>query len=68
MTSTQPFQGEASHVRCYPFAMKQWETRIMYRACERVVTALNDGQQVELGLPLWFRIWLWMRTVVARLR
>jgi hypothetical protein len=58
------FQGEVSNLRCYPFVMRHWERNIMYRAYAPVLRAGYHGEQIKL--PLWFEVWLWLRSIAAK--
>lgn len=70
------WKGRVSGVRIYPFAMHEWERRVMYRAYGmnaegEWITGMPDlsGSHNDADyplLPLWFRAWLWLRTAWAK--
>jgi hypothetical protein len=49
-------QGKVEEVRVYPFALKEWEARI-----------IRDRMMRRQRLPLWLTMWLAMRRLVKKL-
>ena len=56
--NTQPVKVYSGHVLVFPFIMRKWEREILYQHCDR------HG----FHLPLWFRLWLKLRTLLVYLR
>ena len=75
---SEAFTGAARFVRVFPFAMRPWEMRIMYRSFGMTaggewLTGMPDlsgnGNDAKYpSLPKWFRLWLWLRTKWAQLK
>lgn len=76
------FEGEVHDVRFFPFALREWEMRRVLRYWpEKYVNGktvfVNEDASVDvvngystetkLRMPRWFRAWLWLRTMHARL-